>query len=184
MDQRQVLRLNILELRPVSHFLQCNREWRQKSYLSKHKQICFEKKLFQCQYLICQLSTQLEILNISFHKKTETTPRCALLKVYSSRKQIYSELQACLGLEMLMMMAMMTRMMVMIMMMMMMMMFTRSLLCFEFRLFSRLDRALHDQDDYDDIYIYNGGVSVCHVFAYFAFPLPSWPKLEYRDRNI
>ena len=58
-----------------------------------------------------------------------------------------------MGLEMLMMMAMMTRMMVMIMMMMMMMMFTRSLLCFEFRLFSRLDRALHDQDDYDDIYM-------------------------------
>ena len=28
--------------------------------------------------------------------------------------------------------------------------FTRSLLCFEFRLLSRLDRALHDQDDDDE----------------------------------
>ena len=27
-------------------------------------------------------------------------------------------------------------------------------------------------------YIYNGGACVYHVFAYLAFPLPSWPKWE------
>ena len=37
-------------------------------------------------------------------------------------------------------------------------------------------------DDDDDIYSYDGAfvcVFVCHVFACFAFRLPSWPKLEY-----
>ena len=53
------------------------------------------------------------------------------------------------------MMTMMNKMMMMMMMMlmmMMMMMITKSLLCFEFRLFSRLDRALHDDDE--DFYIF------------------------------
>ena len=55
-------------------------------------------------------------------------------------------------MNMMMMMTMMMMLMMMKLMMMMMMMITKSLLCFEFRLFSRLDRALHDDDE--DFYIF------------------------------
>ena len=44
----------------------------------------------------------------------------------------------------------------------------------------KLDQNLQGDDD-DDMYIYNGEVSVWNIFT--CFLLPSWPKLEYFDKK-